>query len=211
MQYKLSLIESDAQIIKKILEALVPLVQTKLDVAIQKINVDLKNLIKNAIASQQEYNSLTSANGQLRLEFGISDTSLVDNAISALVETAIVKNKKIRTSGRGLTGGFTIELMPDNAILSIAKTFSVITEKGTALPWLQWLLFNGISPIIKEYEVEFGPNPRSRTGGAVMVPSSSVWRVPPDYAGVAGNNWITKTIDDLEKPIINIFNKHIKD
>lgn len=209
MQYNVSLVESDAVIIKRILEALVPLVQQRIDKALPKIDMDLKNVIRNAIASQQEYRSLTSSNGQLRLEFGIADPGLVDRAIDALVATSIIKINKVKSVGARLTGGFSISFMPDNAVLSVSQQFSVITEKGTQLPWLQWLLFYGISSIVKDYDVVFEPNPNSRTGGAIMRPSSSAWRVPPEYAGVPGNNWITKAVDDLEKPIIAIFNKYI--
>lgn len=209
MQYSVSLVESDAVIIKRILEALAPLVQQRIDRALPKIDADLKNVIRNAISSQQEYLSLTSSNGQLRLEFGIADPGLVDRAIDALVSTSITKINKVKAVGGRLTGGFSISFMPDNAVLSVSQQFSVITEKGTQLPWLQWLLFYGISSIVKDYDVVFEPNPRSRTGGAIMKPSSSAWRVPPEYAGVSGNNWITKAVDDLENPIIAIFNKYI--
>lgn len=211
MKYTVSLIESDAVIIKKILQALAPLVQQRIERSMSQIDTDLKNIVRNAISSQQEYLSLTSSNGQLRLEFGITDPGLVDGAIDALVSTSITRINSIRATGKGIVGGFTIEFMPDNAILSIAKSFSVITEKGAQLPWLQWLLFNGISPIIKDYDVVLMPNPRSRTGGAIMTKSSSAWRVPPEYAGIPGNNWITKAVDDIEKPIIAIFNKYIGD
>lgn len=210
MKYFLSLVESDAQINQSILNNLAPLVQKKIDQAIPKIINEAKVLIKNRLIFQQEYYSLTSPNGKLRLEFGIAEVSLVDNAIDAFLDTLFISNNKIIVKGRGLSGGFSLNFMPISAISSIANAFSVITEKGQSLPWLKWLLLDGIDLIVKDYDVIFGTFPSSRTGGAIMVESKKSWRVPPEFAGTIEDNWIIRSIDGIEKNISSIFIKNIQ-
>jgi hypothetical protein len=64
------------------------------------------------------------------------------------------------------------------------------------IPWLEWLLLAGDSTLIRSYDVSFvvPPGKKSRTGKAVMVRSKKNWGVPPEYAGTASDNVITRAI-----------------
>jgi hypothetical protein len=91
--------------------------------------------------------------------------------------------------------------------LDIAK----INDKGYSLPWLQWLLFEGNEVLIKNYKVEFRPNPNSRSGLAIMKPSSSSsWRVPPEFVGSEENNWITRAITRIENNVYDLIVKAVE-
>jgi hypothetical protein len=77
-------------------------------------------------------------------------------------------------------------------------------ERGYSLPWLEWLLFRGGEIIVRNFEVEYGTNPRSRSGDAIMISSNKNWRVPAQFAGTIGNNWTTRAISSIEDKIIEL-------
>lgn len=211
MKYSINLLESDSQIYELILKNLLPLVNKKLDNAITKI-IRLINLgLENSIRNQTEYNSLTSPNGKLRLEFGIEDPSIVDRVINSVLDSVFVQKNNLRISNKSIVGGVILGFFPNNAIIDIAEQFSVITEKGQPLPWLKWLLFDGTSDIIKNYDVKLGPNPKSRTGEAIMIETNKSWRVPAEFAGTYSNNWFTRAIDNIDDSIEEIIKKSLEE
>jgi hypothetical protein len=208
MKFSLKILESESQIQKSILEALLPSSKKFMNASISKIKAELPYVVYTAIASRPEYNSLIS--GQLRLEFGIPDagmrvSSIIDSWISNIVyqynEPAIV-GKKIKSS-------FSAELIKvDFAdVLGMPEANVVDAVNNYSLPWLKWLLLDGSAIIVKKHEVFFGPNIRSRTGGAIMKSSNSSWRVPSEYAGTISNNWITRAIEDASTDIEKLLEK----
>ena len=66
------------------------------------------------------------------------------------------------------------------------------------------MLLKGNAIIIKNYEVKFGPSPKSRSGDALMIQSSSSWRVPPEFAGTIKDNWTTRALNRIDNKIINL-------
>lgn len=210
MKYSIDLVESDAQVIELILKNLLPMLNKKLDIAITNI-IRLINLgLENSIRNQSEYSSLTSPNGRLRSEFGIPDVSLVDGAINAILDSVFVQRKNLSISNKKIVGGVTLGFLPNSVIVDVAEQFSVTTERGQSLPWLKWLLFEGTSTIIKDYSVKIGPNPKSRTGEAIMVETNRSWRVPPEFAGTVSDNWFTRAIDNIDDSIEEIIKKSLE-
>jgi len=86
----------------------------------------------------------------------------------------------------------------------------VDTERGYSLPWLEWLLTKGGQIIVRNFEVKYGANPRSRSGDAVMVSSGSNWRVPSQFTGTSSNNWITRALSTIENKILKLLESELK-
>lgn len=207
----LKLQESESQIAKKILEALQPKIDNYLKKIFNKISPKIKELIIDAIKNAPEYSSLL--NGQLKAEFGLPDSESRVNSILNFWENVIVEYKEAKVSTRGnLSGGFKISMIQrdfNDVLSSEAATFT--TEKNIELNWLEWLLLFGNKTIIKDYNVELGPNPRSRTGMAIMKGAiSGKWSVPGAFAGTINNNWITRAIDSVDESINDLLTKAIK-
>ena len=212
MKYSLKLLESNSEIRKMILQALQEDVTKTINKAMPEITIKIQNLLRNAIKTSNEYQSLI--NGRLRFEFGLPDSDgMVDKIIETWVNNVNVNMKSISMSNSGLSGGFSLGMVaPDfQDVLSLPEAQMTDTEKGYSLPWLQWLLLDGNKVLVKDYTVVLGPNPYSRTGYAIMKNESSAsWRVPAESAGTISNNWITRVVDSLSEDVSNIIIQEIE-
>lgn len=211
MKFNCKLINSDSYIKQNVLKILADELNSVLKKSVVSIEAKIKILIKEALREQPEYLSLVSSAGDLRLNFGIQDVSVIDSAIQEFVGSSTIDLKPIRIGNIGLIGGFSLKFIPRAAIDATASATAVITEKGQSLPWLSWLLYEGTSPIVRDYDIKMGSNPFSRTGGAIMISSNKNWRVPAAYAGTVTNNWITRAIENKDEDIYRIIEQTIKD
>ena len=204
------IVESVADIEKKILNALKPQLNKYFENVIKKIKPKILAEVTESITSSPEYNSLLS--GDLKYECGLPDSSSRLSSILEFWKKINIEYKKISISGNKITGSFTLNMIDSSYSDVIATSAAVFTtEKGTDLNWLEWLLLFGNKTIIKDYEVEFGPNPRSRTGRAVMKGvKRGKWSVPSEFAGTQNNNWITRAIDSIEPKIYTILKEAIR-
>lgn len=210
MKFSCKLLESDSYIRQNILQLLATDINNVFKKSIVSIEAKIKILIKDSLYQQPEYSSLISNNGDLRLNFGIADSSIVDSAISDFVGSSTFNYKPIKISTVGLVGGFNLNFLSQSSIESASLSAAITTEKGQSLPWLSWLLYEGTSPIVRNYDVQIGPNPYSRTGGAIMVSSNKNWRVPAAYAGTTTNNWVTRAIENIDNDIYKIIENTIR-
>jgi len=152
----------------------------------------IRYLLINAIKTQPEYDSLLR--GRLYSEFGLTDPRAKLNAILD------VWSKNFET--RYLKKVFKIEAIDADFanVLNIPEAMQA-TSKGQSLAWLDWLLIQGDTAIVREYEITTltGAYNNSRTGTAIMKKTKTgSWRVPSQYAGNLQSNWVTRAIDDID-------------
>ena len=138
------------------------------------------------------------ASGELRAQFGLVDgevriNSIIDLWISALNVTFIPMMGKL--------GGITVvmdEAFVENVINMPVGSF--VTEKGSHLELLRWLLLECSAPIVGDYV--FKRAPLGRTGQGVMINRvGSSWSVPAQFQGVEGNNFVTRAFENIEDDI----------
>jgi len=201
MRVSFSLLESDSVIRNNILDNIKIEFNKAIDKSIPKILFKIKETLSISLKQEPEYQSLIS--GNLRLEFGIPDTSVVDKLIDEICDTANIQKNMITSSNAGLKGGFVLNILSTTGEPVVNSNNAMVTDsKGYSLPWLKWLLFEGSKPLIKNYSVKFGSNKRSRTGQAIMISSNKNWKVPSEFAGTVTNNWITRAIDRASDKIL---------
>lgn len=208
--FNIQLLESDSQIKKAILDSIRDVLDSAISKSINKIRDELINLTIENIKREPEYMSLK--NGQLRYEFGIPDTMVVD-AVVGNICTGKVSRSPVRVNSRGVVGNIRYTIIDGDTVDQSMNSQNGLVQdsKGYTMPWLKWLLTQGTSPIVKNFEVKLGPNPRSRTGMAIMVESSDNWSVPAQFAGVQENNWITRAISSIdEDAFFQIIQKNIE-
>lgn len=210
MKFNLKLLESDDQIKTAILSSIIDRLSIVIDRSIDEIATEIKNIVREALKQEPEYSSLIS--GKLRAEFGIPDVSVVDSIVDVLVDTIEIKKQKLTSTNSGIKGGFTITMMKSDDLGGAIYTglASVQDAKGYSLPWLEWLTLRGNSVIVKNYSVRYGPSSYSRSGMAIMIPSNTNWRVPPEFAGSQSNNWTTRAIETTEKQIYSTIQRIIE-
>lgn len=201
---------TDSYIYKKILQGLKPQVNSYLSNIFEKVKPKIIGLVQESIRNSPEYLSLQS--GQLKAEFGIPDS---DTKLSTLLDfwkNITAKYTPVAIKGDSLIGGFSISMIPsDYSDVLSSSAATVVTEKNQTLNWLEWLLLFGNKTIIKDYTVELGSNPKSRTNMAIMKGTvSGKWSVPHQYSGTQDNNWITRSIDNISNDIEKLFIKELK-
>tara|TARA_Y100001938_G_C8087156_1_gene432755 strand:+ start:501 stop:1109 length:609 start_codon:yes stop_codon:yes gene_type:complete len=200
---KIKLTESDAIINEKIFTSLAKALNKSLPKAASAVENKLRPIIKDALLDSPEINSLS--NGSLRLEFGLTSdpTSAI---VDAIVSTIKVKATKVNTK---LQGGFTLVMQPTNFsnLLSLPVAEQPI-ESGGSIPWLYWLLTLGDAVIIADFGVEFGGG-RGRTGGAIMTPVNSPYKVDSRFSGTQDDNFITRAVGRVSSQVREIILKAI--
>lgn len=208
MQFSLKILETNDQIKKDILKALLPQVQSFMDNGINKLKTELPSLIRLAIINTPEYESLL--NGKLMYEFGIPDSSSKLAGLLDIWSTNIhYQYMRPTISGNSIKGFFSANCIRIDFADALYSDYGIIVDakRGYTLPWLEWLLLDGNKTIVSKYEVAIGPNPYSRTGQAIMRSSKRSWKVPAEFAGTSRDNWITRAIDSIENDIDNLVQK----
>lgn len=201
MSISVKILESNAKIQELIYSAIASEANAKVKKNAPKTRDNIKSMIPKWIFEQPEMQSLLSGgSGSLTAQFGIpiGEAQSIVQAIGGAVANAMTididpVNKKT------LTGGIEFRIQPttyNNLLdLDIAK---VTTKKGQTLEWLDWLLLKGTQMIVMGYTYE--PGTGGRSGGGTMTGGGS-WRVPPQYAGVSSDNFITRALSGRDSQL----------
>ena len=211
MKLNLTVLESNSQISKSILDALIPEVDRYLKQKLQYIKQNLPILITDILTSTETYSSLIG--GQLQYEFGIPDPiPKLDEILSVWTNNIMIDYKSPISSTDKLKASFSISIIKSDFadVLSQDAAFVIDSLRGYSLPWLEWLLLEGSKTIVKNQQVVIRSSKFSRTGRAMMQESNTSWKVPSQYAGTINNNWITRAIDDNETLINSFLEKAIE-
>lgn len=169
----------------------------------------ISNIVIESIKNQPEYTSLKS--GILRHQFGLANVGVVDAILSELNDIQ-VKIIKPNISGDSIEAKFVINMIKNNfADILSSSAASYVSEKGSTIEWLRWLLLEGNNSVVIGYRYIPKIDPRSRTGKGIMINSeSSVYRVAPEFAGTLDDNWITRGLDAALPEIENYMNNMVK-
>jgi len=211
MNISVKLLESNSVIRNLILSALRDDINACISKSMSSITDQVKDVVRKALKDEPEYSSLIS--GQLKAEFGISDSSSVDAVINKLVDTLVMTRNPVSYNNAGLTGGFTLTMIKSDDLGGVVGDESakvVDSERGYELPWLEWLALFGNRAIVKNYEVKMGAHSHSRSGLAIMVESKKNWRVPAQFVGTITSNWITRAIERVDPQIYKIIQNAIE-
>jgi hypothetical protein len=71
-----------------------------------------------------------------------------------------------------------------------------------------WLLLQGTRVVVSDYSVEEVESEDSRSGDAIMK-KGGFFRVDPEFAGTAFDNWITRVIISQAGEILQTVGKNI--
>jgi hypothetical protein len=200
MKISLKILENNTEIYNRILNAMLPHLQSVFDKTQKSLQKIIPTQFKEVFMSEPEYFSLIS--GALKYELGVPDAdSRIESIYDAWISSMVIEKKTLSIKGNRIGGGFAISLIKSDFsdILDLSAATVVDSISGSMVPWIRWLLLEGGKILVREYTVKYGPNPRSRTDNAIMIRSSSQnWRVPAEFAGTIQNNWVTRCILKLD-------------
>lgn len=207
MKFSLKLITPKGKIEKDMLLAINKHISQNLSgkAMSKRIESKGKELLQEAFYNSNTVRSLLQ--GELRGEIGLpsSQDAAVDSILNAVAGTIEVTASKPQIIASKIRMKVVMNAVPIE-LKSFSSLGSYTTEKGTPIPWFEWLTSLGDRIIVREYETEAGHAKTSRTGDKIMVKGRG-WRVPPEHAGSEGNNFITKAseqiLPELGKFIIN--------
>ena len=208
MKLSLKLLESNGELNKSILDALIPEVDAYMKNKLQFIRTNLPAIIEDIITNSETYSSLVG--GQLQYEFGIPDPQpKLDEILNIWTKNIDITYNRPVSSSANIKASFSVSLIRSDFsdVLSSDAALVVDSLRGYNLPWLEWLLLEGNKTIIKNQQVIVGSSKFSRTGLALMRESNQSWKVPSQFAGSISNNWITRAIDDNQNIINNFLQK----
>ena len=176
------------------------LVAPKVDKLLVKAKPAIQNQISHLlrIAIQGSATVQDLKNGQLRVDLGLTDdaaASAVVDIVNAVLSSINVFFKK---SQRGKTLG-TLVIQIDPATVSAAVETSSIgsyLSDGYKITWLDWLMTRGTEVVVEGFEVvsTASYDDRSRSGGGFMLQTGGAFRVAPEFAGTAGDNFVSRAI-----------------
>jgi hypothetical protein len=202
MKVSMALKEPRSKVEKALIVAIKPLLNKHLRAVARRVQSKVRAAFKRAFLRSEIYRSLTS--GELWHEFGLVDPySKLSAILEFLLESIIVSPtefKGVRGLG-GFTGGLRLTLLN----LDFSNLYSLDasiqeTEKGDILAWLNWLLENGATTIIRDYKYKAIESNASRSGLGLMVQRGR-WSVPMWAQGTKNNNWLTRIFTEIQDEI----------
>lgn len=189
---------SDRVMYQKLLGAVRNHLNSAMHLAAAGITKRVREYAEDLVENTSTYGSLLT--GELLGELGIPD---VQGRLKAVVEavgkSVHVQVIPIRVNGTKLNGGLRVQMLRSDFEDLLALPAAEYYSNQYLIPWLQWILLEGDKIIITTHEIfkDLSPSQKasSRTGKALMRPGKG-WRVPPEYAGVADDNFLTRAFGD---------------
>ncbi len=162
----------------------------------QRLGSEIRKSIENSIVWQEV------VGGTLRGELGIQNVSNLDSILetwSKSIKVVYLKNKGFGKISIGM-----IQSDYSDVLSLVESSFTYASNRGSGvIEWLRWLLLESTSIIVSEYD--FIPSNQGRTGMGIMVKrQGGGWSIPPQYAGTAVDNFVTRSLSDIENTIEKI-------
>ena len=199
----INIVESDSQIEKMILHALVKEANKILNSVKNNIVNNVKPVVRKALNSSLTLESLRQ--GVLKADFGLTRDP-TPAIIDTIVNSVEVRTTRLSAVGSSIKGGLMLTVQPtDYSLLTTSPAIGGQVIKGGIMPWLDWLLVSGDAIIIANFGVEYGPYGRS--GGGRMVEEKRPFKVNTNHSGTLDNNFITRAIDEYKLLIIDAIEK----
>jgi hypothetical protein len=213
---RIKITESTSSISAKVLFEVAEQVDKKMRKAAPQINLRVGELIEARIRATPHVKSLIS--GQLQADFGLN----IGEAEEAIESLLFVVKRSVKVNlgikNRGSLGNsawsMSVSILPEgfSDVLKGIGTYQS-PRSGEFIPWMEWLLTKGTTIIYDDFFVAKGEFRTSRSGFALMFPSGEsgkIFRVDPNFAGTADDNFVVNTIASLLPEIGNIMFSYLQ-
>lgn len=171
-----------------------------------------QNAIYSSLIRQPEYIEMVNPQGRLRAELGVVDSSqAINRLVQTWIESVELTTETLTHQGdKKISGGMQITAIQADFEDVIRQNWaSYVTEKGVEIPWLEWLLLNGVEILITTHfpirHPKFAKYSRTNTNTIMVKTKGRGWGVPARYAGTLRNNYCTRAIEEALPTIIESF------
>ena len=194
MTISLRLVDSYAKISNDINIAIAKYINTQFNKNKNTVLNQIRRSIPIWLLESPEIQSLSQEGieGSLNAQFGITrGTSLevIDQITNAVSKSIYVEIKPVT---KKLTdGGIYFYIQPSDFKNLLQLPAGFILRDTYSLHWLQWLLLEGTKTVVFGYT--YTPDNTGVSGGGTMT-FGGLWRVPPQFAGNANDNFITRVL-----------------
>jgi len=195
-------LKDTANFLKDVLKGFTELINKDLAKRKRTIEQDIRAIVLKEVYDSPELSALR--NGKLSFDLGLPESEDPSPLIArAVADTVSVSKPNFRVNGHNIVGNYRIEIQPQDFSNLLSQSFgSVITEKGQELPWLAWLLVEGDSIIVANWQVQYGNFGRS--GGAQMIPGGA-FTVDARFSGTIDDNFVTRSLRRSNDEILKTF------
>lgn len=211
MTAQLKIIESIDSIKAKILFEVKEQVNKKMRGYAPVISRQVGNLIEYKLLDTPHAQSILS--GQLRADFGLSEAD-AKSALTDLIST-IRKNIRVKLDIKAdgairNAWAMQVNILPPGLIDKLSQV-GTYDSGGHSISWMKWLLTKGVSIIYEDYSIMYGSFSTSRSGQAIMAKrvNGEMFRVEPEFAGTAEDNFVVNTLSSLLPEIGLIMRKYL--
>ena len=213
MEFSIEILDSDNKISNNILKAIAEEFNGRFSSKLSSIKNEISIKVVEFLQNTNTYSSLVD--GDLADHFGLpigDRRARIDSILQMIGNNIEIDFKPIKVFGIRFVNEVKIGVLIKDFVDILSMSESIVqTKKGQELPWLHWLLIRGNAVIISEHQIKFLGG-RGRSGGAIMVKNNAkVWRVPIEYSGTIGSNWLirafTENSDGFTSIITNILQK----
>lgn len=183
----------------------------KIDKKAEKIHDKITELIRGAVLTSNEFNSLIG--GKLRADFGLDDKK-VSELPSILVDLFDVHYQDIEISDPDdiFAIQFNIGARKEGDIYlenALSRASYISDRSQELIDWLRWLMFAGGNIINESYKVRLADN-MGRSGLAIMIKGTDfAFKVDGEFSGTEQSNFITRAIDTVKDQIITILRNSV--
>lgn len=169
-------------------------------------------ILAKALYDTDEVKSLNG--GKLQAELGVPDADQrIDKIIDKWTDSINIDYSPVKNVNRRLSGSIkATAIIADYSDVTGMSEATYDTAKGTTIEWLDWLLLQGDRRIIIDYGIKVDGTNLSRTGlGKIMFKGTGKsWGVPPEFAGTARDNFVTRAIAASQAEIERAFEEVFK-
>lgn len=205
----LRLTQSQATFDKLVMNALAEQLDSYFKKSLRNVLDPVRQEVREALRKSNTVSELSSGS-KLRGALGIPrGQDVVTAIIESVANSVVISTRPIKASGKTFSGGFSINVQPDNFINLLGSNLGVtVTEKSVSLPWLSWLLTRGSSVIVADFGVRYKGG-TGRSGSAQMTRGTRPFMIDAIHSGTISDNFVTKAlkenVDDIIKAVGRAF------
>jgi hypothetical protein len=185
------------EITRGIINSLRDTINSKLHLIARDIKKDLEKLCDSLMKSSPEYKSISG--GVLRTALAIDHPEeALKDILSEIRNNIDVTFKLISNNKSVWDSGININILKNGVQELLNLSTGKYQGKLFEVPWLEWLLTQGDRVIIANYPITYTLTPKQRRmakSGIEIMEQGGGWRIPPQFAGTVGDNWVSRTFN----------------